>query len=273
MAVLEVTCNNQKLKWKEEPAQLFSGNIKIDGITFSFCPLWDGFIKTAVFYKDGEENNAFYLVLDENNTCFIPPEVTGTQGLIYVGVFGVKDECRRTTEPIAFYLDKGVITEGTPSEPTPDVFTQLLTLCNNAVTTAKSVEERANSGEFKGEKGNKGDTGEKGADGQDGYTPIKGVDYFTDEDIEEIKEPIEEDLMKLIPVVDTEFDFGSNNPIANTTVSLKFESLDSITGMHTTQLYGLSNRVTNVEKSVGDIETALDSIIAIQETLIGGGNV
>lgn len=35
----------------------------------------------------------------------------------------------------------------------------------------------------KGDKGDKGDTGEKGADGKDGadgYTPIKGVDYYTD---------------------------------------------------------------------------------------------
>jgi len=41
-----------------------------------------------------------------------------------------------------------------------------------------------------GEKGNKGDTGAtgpKGADGQDGYTPQKGIDYFTEQDIEEIE--------------------------------------------------------------------------------------
>lgn len=188
MAVLEVNCNNQKLNWKEEPTQLFSGNIKIDGITFSFCPLWDGFIKTAVFYKDGEEDNAFYFVLDENNTCFIPHEITGTQGLIYVGVFGVKDECRRTTEPIAFYLDKGIVTEGNPSEPTPDIYAQIVTLCNKAVETANSVEERANNGEFNGKDGTNGKDGKDGVDGKngidgkDGYNPQKGIDYFDGKD-------------------------------------------------------------------------------------------
>ena len=44
-----------------------------------------------------------------------------------------------------------------------------------------------------GEKGNKGDKGDTGADGQDGrdgqdgYTPQKGIDYFTEQDIEEIE--------------------------------------------------------------------------------------
>ncbi len=42
----------------------------------------------------------------------------------------------------------------------------------------------------KGDKGDKGDTGERGSDGlngADGYTPVKGVDYGTDEDKQEIK--------------------------------------------------------------------------------------
>lgn len=35
----------------------------------------------------------------------------------------------------------------------------------------------------------KGDTGAKGQDGQDGYTPVKGVDYFTQEDIASLNIP------------------------------------------------------------------------------------
>ena len=38
----------------------------------------------------------------------------------------------------------------------------------------------------KGEKGEKGDTGATGSKGADGYTPIKGTDYFTESDINEI---------------------------------------------------------------------------------------
>ena len=40
--------------------------------------------------------------------------------------------------------------------------------------------------ELKGEKGDKGDTGGKGADGKDGKTPVKGTDYFTDADKQEL---------------------------------------------------------------------------------------
>ena len=59
----------------------------------------------------------------------------------------------------------------------------------------KALEEAKESGEFKGEKGDKGDRGErgergeqgvKGEKGDDGYTPQKGVDYFTDEDMAEL---------------------------------------------------------------------------------------
>lgn len=34
-----------------------------------------------------------------------------------------------------------------------------------------------------GERGLQGEPGKDGIDGEDGYTPVKGVDYFTEEDI------------------------------------------------------------------------------------------
>lgn len=39
---------------------------------------------------------------------------------------------------------------------------------------------------LKGDKGDKGDTGERGIQGENGYTPVKGVDYFTTQDKQEI---------------------------------------------------------------------------------------
>ena len=41
----------------------------------------------------------------------------------------------------------------------------------------------------KGDKGDKGDTGKQGPAGQDGTTPVKGVDYFTEEDIASLNIP------------------------------------------------------------------------------------
>ena len=59
----------------------------------------------------------------------------------------------------------------------------------------------------KGEKGDKGDTGDtgatgpagaagaKGADGQDGYTPVRGTDYWTQADKDEIKSYVDEAIL------------------------------------------------------------------------------
>lgn len=49
-----------------------------------------------------------------------------------------------------------------------------------------TVKNAYESGEFKGEKGEKGDKGDTGDKGTDGHTPIKGTDYWTDADKQEI---------------------------------------------------------------------------------------
>ncbi len=43
---------------------------------------------------------------------------------------------------------------------------------------------------LRGAKGDKGDTGEQGVQGPAGYSPVKGVDYFTEEDIKEITDNV-----------------------------------------------------------------------------------
>jgi hypothetical protein len=57
--------------------------------------------------------------------------------------------------------------------------------------------------ELKGPKGDKGDKGDQGArgiqgiQGEKGYTPKKGVDYFTDDEIVEILKPIRKEIEEL----------------------------------------------------------------------------
>lgn len=68
-----------------------------------------------------------------------------------------------------------------------------------------------------GPRGEQGDAGQNGEDGKDGYTPRRGIDYWTPEDVAEI------------------------------------------------------NRY--IDSKFGDVENALDSIIAIQNELIGGDEV
>lgn len=191
MAVLELNCNNQTLEWGTDPAEMYAGNRNIDSIKFNFCELWDGFTKTAVFYCE-KARQPIHVILDETNTCLIPPEMTEINGLIYIGVFGDKDECRRATKLKGLYLKEGIPKDGMPSEPTPDIYQQIINLCNEAVNTANSVREDADNGAFDGAKGDKGDKGDKG---ESGYTPVKGTDYWTETDKAEIKSYVEEAIL------------------------------------------------------------------------------
>lgn len=54
-------------------------------------------------------------------------------------------------------------------------------------TYYEDFKTKAESGYFKGEKGDKGEDGKDGVDGKDGYTPILGVDYWTESDKVEVQ--------------------------------------------------------------------------------------
>lgn len=68
------------------------------------------------------------------------------------------------------------------SESTADGGSNIITFGDGNTLTIKNGS--------KGSKGDKGDTGEQGENGADGYTPIKGVDYFTETDKEEIVQQV-----------------------------------------------------------------------------------
>lgn len=53
--------------------------------------------------------------------------------------------------------------------------------------TEEELIKKGESGEFKGDKGEQGEKGEPGEQGLPGYSPVRGVDYWTDEDINAMK--------------------------------------------------------------------------------------
>ena len=59
-------------------------------------------------------------------------------------------------------------------------------------------------------RGINGENGQDGQDGQDGYTPQKGIDYFTNEDISEIETDILNDIEIPTKLSDLTDDLGSN---------------------------------------------------------------
>lgn len=123
--IIKVKCIDQVLTFENTPV-IASGGLGEDFVSFEFCSKWDGLAKTAVFWRT--EADAYHAVLDESGGCAIPPEVLTQEGVIYFGVFGVDSEGnQRTSDVLRYTVVKGVITEGTkPSDPTQDIYTQLL---------------------------------------------------------------------------------------------------------------------------------------------------
>lgn len=120
--LIRVECIDQRLYVAASPA-VASGGRNEDAVEFSFCPLWEGFEKTAVFYRTETEQ---YHAPVTDDRCIIPHEVLADEGTMYFGVYGVKGDITRTSEVVRYRVVKGAIVEGTsPSRPTANIFAQI----------------------------------------------------------------------------------------------------------------------------------------------------
>ena len=125
MSNIMVKCDDQKLMITEAP-QIASGGIEENKLIIDFVgSLWDNYTKTAIFYQD--PNNVYYALLDDNDTCVVPREATASKGNRYFGVFGVSGGVTRTSEILRYKIVEGAITTDLkPTDPTPDIYAQLL---------------------------------------------------------------------------------------------------------------------------------------------------
>lgn len=103
---------------------LASGSVDVLQIRCEFDSLWDGYGKTAVFYRAENEVYHIPLVL---NIATVPHEVLTEEGYFYFGVFGNKDNTR-TTETVRLELKQGALTVSNADHgvPTPDIYQQLV---------------------------------------------------------------------------------------------------------------------------------------------------
>lgn len=138
---IQVSCKDQLLKITDAPV-LSSGGLNEVRVVFSFCEKWKGFAKTALFYREPE--NVYYAVLDSNDTCVVPWEVYYEEGTFFFGVFGEKDNTRRTSSIVRYKVKNGAITsEMLPSDPTPAVYDQIMALFAEAIEQSKSFRAEA----------------------------------------------------------------------------------------------------------------------------------
>lgn len=119
---------------------------------FMFSSHWDNATKTAVF-SDGVN---CYEMLIVDNVCVVPHEVIKTPEFT-VSVF---DGDLLTTNRAAVNVIESGLGPNPPKPPTEDIYDQILDLVEDAKSTsdnaeqiAKSIEERADNGEFDGKNG------------------------------------------------------------------------------------------------------------------------
>lgn len=147
--IIKVRCTDQVLTFENTPV-IASGGLEEDFVSFAFCSKWDGLVKTAVFWRSEEE--VYHVLLDEVDSCPIPREVLAVEGVIYFGVFGVSEAGKqRTSEVLRYNIAKGAITEGTkPTDPTPDIYTQILQEYAELRTVKADKVKDATPGNFAG---------------------------------------------------------------------------------------------------------------------------
>lgn len=130
-------------------------------VIFDFDDEWQDFIvKTARF----SYNNSYVDVVFEGLTCSIP--IIENTYSFDIGVYAGN---LHTTTPARIPCKKSILCKnGSPVDPTPDVYTQLLEQIDN-------IKSEVAKGE-KGDKGDKGDTGPQGPKGDKGDTGASGKD-------------------------------------------------------------------------------------------------
>ena len=130
-------------------------------VTARFIPItddWSGIV-TAIF-------DDYLVVLDENLSCHVPYEVLKNKGQFSVSAFC--GDLHTATAETVLVMQSGYRDGIEPGEPAPDVYSQIVSMVNEAVETANSVREDAEAGLFVGPQGPAGETGATGPQGPAG---------------------------------------------------------------------------------------------------------
>ena len=121
MSQIQVKAIDQNIVFVDTP-RIYSGGVNTDSVRFEFDKVWDGYLKTAVFYTDIK--NPYFVVMTDNE-CVIPSEVIANTGKLYIGVVGVLDDKVITSEVVVYDIPQGAVT---PMEAplAEDVWQQIL---------------------------------------------------------------------------------------------------------------------------------------------------
>ena len=189
---LEFNIKQQTLTLTSADLNVVADSVKYLSCKFTFCEDWENIIKTAVFVS--AKGNVFNVILEED-ICIVPWEVIEHPHFT-VSVFGGD---RITTNKVVVNVSKSGYQKGeTPQEPTPDIYAQIIELIENIEISGGGISEEKvlaliaskidKTLTKEGEAADAKTVGDKLKE----VTPVKGVDYWNDEDKEEITDYIDE---------------------------------------------------------------------------------
>lgn len=122
-------------------APIASGGENVIQIVCTFCPLWEGMTKTAVFHRG--DSQVFHILM-EGDSVIVPKEVIADKGSFFFGIIGINGDQVRPTVEQQLTVERGAITSATAvPDPTPDIYTQIIQLIQQSsvlpdVTLTKS---------------------------------------------------------------------------------------------------------------------------------------
>lgn len=171
--------------------------ININKCYFTFADeITDDYVKEAYFTLG---DNTYKMII-ENNQCDIPGEVLTQKGRVEIGVvaFLVEDEetiKRYNPKPIYINTIRGSLKDAENSQPiTPSEMEQFEQALQEALSHIdeglgiSSIEKTGTSGDVDTYTITYGDGLTSTFEVTNGHTPVKGVDYWTSSDIQEIKD-------------------------------------------------------------------------------------
>ena len=232
-------------------------------INFQFSEEWNNHpVKTARFVW----NNQYEDVIFTGNECSVP-KITNAITCA-VGVYA--GDLITTTPAFIGCLKSIICEEGTPAEPSSDVYAQIMRLMEETKTLAQSVREDADAGEFKGDPG------------ADGLTPyIKEGNWWIGDDDTGVPAANPENLVERLTSTENNLVYVERSrgrgivgyklhqsPVANGIPERDANGNINVPETPSHDTSAVAKKY--VDNITGDIETALDSIIAMQESLIGG---
>lgn len=140
---MKIEIINQRLYIKEPP-ETAEGTREYLKAEFSFSEDWSGLTKTAFFR--GANGDTVPRLLKED-TCTVPAEVLAASGRVGVSVSGTLGETIITTDIESFFVPE-TLSGGTPSDPEPTVWQQILDKVDETQQIAQSVRDDADAGKF-----------------------------------------------------------------------------------------------------------------------------